>query len=275
MTHNRRQFGASLILSSAALLAAPGRLVAQDDGGASAAPQSGPLADPHPANVFFSPSGRPYRARQGDPYPVTNWFHMADANGDGKIDHAEFLADAESFFKVLDRNGDGVISPQEVQFYEQRIAPEVLGNRVQGTRFGYVVSVQPRLWLTQGPGVGLPGSGGVYHPDGATGPAGSVDPNTIDSGPDERNKSMPYDASGAGASPYGFFDEPEPVTAADVRFRGLISRADFLKLADIHFSTLDAASVGYLTLDSLPMTPVQKKLERGGRHRRVARSSGA
>ena len=46
----------------------------------------------------------------------------------------------------------------------------------------------------------------------------------------ESERAKPYDASGAGASPYSFFDEPEPVTAADVHFRGLISKEDLARI---------------------------------------------
>ena len=259
MVHTRRQFARSLVLAPAALLVL---------GHGAAAAQDSTFSDDSPANVFFSPCGRPFRAKKGEPYPVADWFKLADANADGQIDHAEFMADTLAFFKVLDRNGDGVISPQEVSFYEQRIAPEVLGMRVEGTSGGVMVT-KPRLWRVQGmPGGMGPESGGVYRPGGATGPSTSVDPGGVDPGPEEAPRSQPYDASGKGASPYGFFDEPEPVTAADINFRGLISKGDFLKLADIHFTTLDRNGAGHLTLDTLPMTPVQRRLNHNGRRHR-------
>jgi len=39
--------------------------------------------------------------------------------------------------------------------------------------------------------------------------------------------------------------EPEPVTAADLHFRGLITRADFNQLAEAHFATLDRDNAEY------------------------------
>jgi hypothetical protein len=259
MTPTRRCFARSLALAPLAVasgalgLLGPATLLAQ---------QEDPFGGQTPPNVFYSPCGRPYRAKAGAPYPVAEWFKMADADTDGKIEHAEFIADAMAFFKILDRNGDGVISPQEVAFYEQRIAPEVLGMRVEGTSFR-LMEDEPRLWLVQGIPGGLgPGGEGSFRPGGSTGPNMSVDPGTIDPGPNESQRSRPYDASGKGASPYGFFDEPEPVTAADIDFRGLISKANFAKLADVHFTTLDHGGVGYLTLESLPKTPVQRRLDR-------------
>ena len=254
MTPTRRCFVRSLALTPAVLaLPWPATLLAQ---------QEDPFGGETPPNVFYSPCGRPFRAKPGAPYPVVDWFKQADADSDGKIEHAEFVADAMAFFKVLDRNGDGVISPQEVAFYEQRMAPEVLGLRVEGTS-NRLIEDRPRLWLVQGiPGGVGPGGEGTFRPGGATGPNMSVDPGTVDPGPNESERSRPYDASGKGASPYGFFDEPEPVTAADIEFRGLISKANFAKLADAHFTTLDREGVGYLTLASLPKTPVQRRLER-------------
>jgi hypothetical protein len=253
MTITRRSFSRSLALAPAALgvLGSSAALAQVED----------PFGGLTPPNVFYSPCGRPYRAKVGAPYPIVDWFNQADADHDGKLDHAEFVADAMAFFKILDRNGDGVISPQEIAFYEQRIAPEVLGMRVEGTRYR-MIEDRPRLWLVQGVPGGLgPGGEGTFRPGGATGPNMSVDPNTLeDTGPNESGRSRPYDASGKGASPYGFFDEPEPVAAADVSFRGLISGTDFKTLADAHFKTLDRRDVGYLTLASLPETPVQRRL---------------
>src|SRR5947208_8051408 len=109
-----------------------------------------------PGNVFISPCGRPFRAKPGAPYPVADWFKMADANSDGKIDHGEFTADCLAFFKLLDRNGDGVNSPLEVSYYEQRVAPEVLGMRVDVSGMAAPARL---LWRVQGMPGGYGGAG--------------------------------------------------------------------------------------------------------------------
>jgi EF hand len=263
MPFTRRQFARSLAFGSAALsLGPPGLLRAQDD-------QDRDIfaSGETPANVFISPCGRPFRAKAGQPYPVGAWFKLADANGDGKLDQAEFVADAMAFFKLLDRDGDGVLSPMEVAFYEQRIAPEVLGMRVEGTS-GDFVWPRPRLWKVQAGGSPMGGGGG----DSVPGRGNDTEKGAIVPGGEETEDAFPhakpYDASGKGASPYGFFDEPEPVTAADLNFTGLILKANFLKMANIHFASLDKAGQGYLTLDTLPMTPVQRRLTRGRAKRR-------
>jgi hypothetical protein len=197
-----------------------------------------------PANVFISPCGQPFRAPHGAPYPIADWFKQADANADGRLDRAEFVADAAAFFKKLDLRGEGILSPTEVAIYEHRVAPEVLGQRVKVSLYDPPTLARDgaRLWFTQGGAA-----------PGQIDPGGSV-PN------DPANKPKGLNESGQGASPYSLFDEPEPVTAADLDFTGFIRRANFLKLADAHFTTLDHTDAGYLTLAGLPMTPVEKQL---------------
>ncbi len=85
-------------------------------------PQSTPLEEAH---LFISPAGRPYRSAPGQPYPVVVWFKAADADHDGKLDKAEFRADAEAFYRVLDRNGDGLVTDDEIAFYETTLVPEL------------------------------------------------------------------------------------------------------------------------------------------------------
>jgi len=208
-------------------------------------------------NVFISPFGQPFRAKDGAPYPVVDWFKQVDKNADGKIDHAEFIADATSFFDALDVNKDGVLDSFEVQRYERRIAPEILGFRVNvaasGTR-GVAGLFGGRLWLAQGGG---PASGGVM---------GALPPDAVE--PSEPKIPHSIDESRNGASPFSFFDQPEPVTAADLDFTGFIKKKNFLRLADVHFKSLDHKELGYLTLASLPRTHVQELQERAHPHRR-------
>jgi hypothetical protein len=189
-------------------------------------------------NTFISPCGQPFRAPLGAPYPVVDWFKAADKNADGKLDHAEFIADAAAFFTVLDVNNDGVLNRHEVAIYEQRIAPEIIGGRVR-TSWN-----DAQLWLAQ-----------LDRP-------GPIDPGG-DQPPDESDqKAPPLDESLQGAAPYGLLGEPEPVQAADLDLNGVITRQNFLKLADMHFQTLDTTGRGYLTLATLPKTEVQKLLEK-------------
>jgi len=231
-----------------------------------------------PPNVFFSPHGRPYRAPPGAPYPVVSWFKDADRKGDGKLDRDAFVADAAAFFDVLDVNGDGALDAGEISLYEHAIAPEVLGVRVNVYASGPRRRAGPRgarLWLAQydpmeGPisknshtgGLsGNPGHGrwGDQNDTGVLPPG--VQPNT----PGSTNSGVDL----GGAAPYGLLGEPEPVTAADpdYLFRGVVKKAAFLAHARDNFALLDRGRVGYLTLASLPQSPVQAARERLGRTR--------
>jgi len=77
------------------------------------------------AAVFISPSGEPFRPTPGGPAPFEVWFSRVDARHEGRIDRAEFRADATAFFHRLDANGDGVIDGFEISAYERTIAPEL------------------------------------------------------------------------------------------------------------------------------------------------------
>ena len=203
-------------------------------------------------NVFISPCGQPFRAPKGAPYPVAAWFKQADTNGDGKIDHAEFLADAAAFFKILDRNGDGIISAQEVAYYERRVCPEIIGltyevGALSPSRFRRFERGGARIWPAQ------------FRADGLDQvPSRSVDTNVEPLG---KQRTLPIDESKQGASPFSFFDEPEPVATADLDFNGKITKANFLRLADIHFTTLDPDGTGFLTPKHLPKTAAQLRIE--------------
>ena len=229
MSLSRRAFGWSLAGLFAAA-AAPTMAFAPDDW----------------PNVFIAPMGKPFRAKDGAPYPVVDWFKAADKNADGKIDHAEFMADAGAFFDSLDLNHDGVLNSYEVVVYERVIAPEILGIKVVGDLRGSPAGPgqgRARFWLAQfsgGPGGDVPVYDGSEH-TAAVGEAEIVP---------------------EGAAPFSFLNVPEPLSAADVNFSGTITKANFLKVADRRFNSLDAAQDGYLTLAKLPKTFVQRKLER-------------
>lgn len=227
-----------------------------------------------PPNVFISPHGRPYRAPAGAPYPIADWFRDADRNGDGKLDQAEFLADAAAFFEFLDQNGDGALDGGEIAFYEHRIAPEVLGMRVTVLADGRMLirPDRPRLWLAQyGPMEGgalgpLDQGQGPEAPGGPGQPRVSSDPSEgqvvpKEALPDPRPAPNPLTGVG-GASPFSLIREPEPVTAADSSYvvSGLVRKASFMAQAQAHFAFLDPGRAGYLTRASLPQTPVEKLL---------------
>lgn len=75
--------------------------------------------------LFISPMGEPFRSVRGGAEPQDLWFAGADTNHDGALTRAEFEADAARFFAVLDRNHDGEIDPDDIDYYESTIAPEI------------------------------------------------------------------------------------------------------------------------------------------------------
>jgi hypothetical protein len=225
IVQSRRQFVRTLAFSAGAVMVAPAASAQDDDG---------------LPNTFISPCGKPFRAARGAPYPVIDWFKQADKNGDGKLDHGEFMADTEAFFKVLDLRNTGYLDDYDIAVYEHRIAPEILG--LQASLDGY--GPAPRIWLAQAP------SGGEAE-DSDSEPKAPKD----------------LDESKVGAAPFGFFNSPEPVTAADTQFRGVVTKADFMALGERHFTALDSENAGYLTLAKLPKTAMQLALEHTRRGR--------
>ena len=191
-------------------------------------------------NLFISPAGQPFRAAAEDPYPVVQWFAAADANRDGRISRTEFREDARRFFEQLDANHDGVIDGAEVIAYEHAVAPEILASldRAGGPPPG----AQGRWSGGQGRRGG--GHRGGGHRDGASqaGGPGSARLMTLQ-----------------GAAPYSLLAQAEPVTAADTDFDGKVSLQEFLAAADRHFAELDKAGAGFLSLETLPATPVQRR----------------
>jgi hypothetical protein len=183
-------------------------------------------------NLFISPAGEPFLAPITKPYPIVNWFNKADANHDGKLDAAEFRADAERFFAALDRNKDGVLDSREISIYEHYYVPEILPARGADAG-GHLIRVQF--------GGGAGGGGGIQPID----PGGGA--------PDQPTPRQRLDSQ-QGAVPYSLFASPEPILSADRNLDGKVSLKEFQTQSDRHFAALDTKMRGYLTLDDLPKT---------------------
>ncbi len=278
MPHASKRLAAPAVLLSAMLLTACASEGSPDVGPGRDARRHGRPHEggEHPArsgqaSLFVSPSGEPFRAAAGEPYPVARWFAQADLNHDGRLDRAEFRADAERFFATLDLNGDGVLEQAEVARYERDLVPEILAGagRLSSGTGGGRRGRRTALGLAQpggggfpgggGGGGGFPGSGGGGGGGGRHGGGGGEDSSS------ERREAPAGDDDLAGAAPYDMLREPEPVTAADLDFNGRITLAEFRTRADQRFRLLDPDDRGYLTPDDLPKTAVQ---EGGPRPRR-------
>ena len=105
-----------ILLASLALMMAGGTggqasLAATDDGAKSIGKY-----------LFISPMGEPFRS---DHEPQDIWFDQVDSNHDGALSLAEFTRDALHFFSVLDRGHDGEIDPDDIDYYESVLVPEI------------------------------------------------------------------------------------------------------------------------------------------------------
>ncbi|MGN6365870.1 hypothetical protein [Asticcacaulis taihuensis] len=172
-------------------------------------------------NIFFSPSGQPFRAAPGQPYPVMAWFAQADTDKDGKISHDEFVNDATAFFNKLDTNHDGYINSPENSAYENDVAPEI-------TRIDPRIK-QPKNYVSQ----------------------------ADDSGENSDPTAGRYQKQIVGASQYGMIDEPQPIRAADSNLDFRVKADEWLNASNQRFSILDSNQDGFITPDELLKTPAQ------------------
>jgi hypothetical protein len=71
--------------------------------------------------LLYSPNGEPLAGgplgHPGCRDAMAQWFDRVDANGDGKIDLDEFLADAARQFAVMDLDHDGIVTPAALAAY--------------------------------------------------------------------------------------------------------------------------------------------------------------
>jgi hypothetical protein len=179
-------------------------------------------------NVFFSPSGQPFRGKPGEAYPVKTWFEAADADHDGKVSHDEF--DAMKFYGLLDVNHDGYINSPENTRYESQVAPEIQ-------------HMDPR----------------ILQPKIRQGNSDS-DPN-FGADTSQSKGSGKYIKQIIGASQYGMIDEPQPVRAADANFDFRVSSDEWINASHQRFTILDLNGDGFLTPDELRTTPAQAAAE--------------
>ncbi len=176
------------------------------------------------------------------------WFDQADANHDGTIDQAEFLADHQRFFAVVDLNHDGILRGAEIRNYEENIAPEIVspgpggpggpGGGSGGGRGPGGPGGGPRAYgFPEGGGGGGGGRGGGRGGGfGGGGPRGGG----------------PGGAPGfSGAGRFGLLGEPEPLGAADTNADFVISTAEWAAAAVRRFTTLDANHDGVLRFEEL------------------------
>jgi hypothetical protein len=197
--------------------------------------------------LFISPMGEPFRSDHGGGDPQDLWFAQADSNHDGALSRAEFEKDASRFFAVLDRGHDGEIDPDDIDYYETVLAPEI---RVGGAGGG----MGTRGGGHSGGGGGHRGGGGRGggmggggHRGGGGGGMGGGDESTGDGGGETH-----VTEGKQGAARYSYFDYPEPVTVADTNFNRGVDPQEFQRAADDRFDLLDTNHDGRIDRKELP-----------------------
>lgn len=183
--------------------------------------------------------GEPFPARTQDDDPLADWFTQADRNRDGLLTLDEMQLDADRFFMVLDTSRDGEIDPDEIEHYENVIAPQVR------TSFGAY-------------------SGGVGDGSAAAnGHRGRARGGRHRGGGGHWSTSRGGDNEPLGAARFDLLGLPEPVAAADTDLSRGITRDEFRKAAQLRFQALDVDRRGLLTLAVLetlrPPPPVRPK----------------
>ena len=197
--------------------------------------------------VFIAPSGEPFRAARGAPYPISSWFAIADANHDGRISQSEFTASFTRFFDVIDADRDGMIRSEEIQRYEKDVVPEV---RSFGSGFG---------------------GGRRRSGFDSSGEFSRLNEQTDKDQSAEVGKSTEIEGDlktgPMGAGRYALINIPEPISAMDTDFNGIVSRNEMFSAARRRFALLDPQGKGGLTMADLPKTWAQSH-PRGDRERR-------
>ncbi|MBX3484682.1 hypothetical protein [Phenylobacterium sp.] len=192
------------------------------------------------AQLFLSPSGQPFRAAPGQPYPSAAWFAAADADHDGKLTRAEFRADADAWFKVLDADNDGVVGMPEVTRWEEELVPEIAR-------------------IASGGGTGMRGGRGMGR-GGMPGMGGALGRNELNS-------------RALGAAAFSLINEPHPIRGADTDLDYRVTRAEWRAAADRRFAILDPDGDGVVLATDLKRTPVQFAQEQGGPRSGLRRES--
>ncbi|WCM28977.1 EF-hand domain-containing protein [Sphingomonas sp. QA11] len=191
--------------------------------------------------------GEPFRSERGGIDPQDIWFQNADTDHDGALSRAEFSKDASRFFAVLDRGHDGEIDPDDIEYYETVLAPEIRVGGGDGGAGRFSGSGGGRSGGGHrggGGGGGRGGGGGGRH--GGGGGADTSQSSAQGSG----ETRVTYGKQGAAR--YSYFDFPEPVTIADTNFNRGVDAAEFQHAADVRFAMLDKNGDGKIERSELP-----------------------
>jgi hypothetical protein len=180
-------------------------------------PNGEPLPTP-PLQGFDSP---------GCPPILATWFDRIDANHDGVVDKAEFMADAEVQFARMDLNHDGVVTPGTLAQY----------------RAGFEGHEAPKPFKPGYSG-GYGGGDGSGDGSGEPRPVLVADAGSPGPGGGKKSKSLTDLVQGGGYDPR---IEPDLVMSADTSLRFQVTKKDFMDQAARRFAALDLDRSGRIT----------------------------
>jgi hypothetical protein len=207
------------VCAPAAALAQAAPIVTIPDRSVRAEPRERPEGGRPARSLFISPSGEPFRGKDG----LAEWFAQADADRDGALTAAEFEADAQRAFKLYDTDGDGIVDGFEIQAWERERVPE-LGEVMLGGFEGDGARRKKRRDKDRGEG-----------PPKLFTPAGAM-----------------------GAARFSLINEPQPLLAADADVDGKVSAAEWKAATARRYAELDKARTGRITLENLRPQPEKK-----------------
>ncbi|MFT3729376.1 MAG: EF-hand domain-containing protein [Terricaulis sp.] len=197
------------------------------------------------APLFMSPMGQPFRASATET-GEQKWFAQADADHDGKISLAEFVADADAALAHADANGDGSVTSAESTALWRAEAPEVLDENVS-----YAPPLDPNA-VQDASRSGHHTSSSSSSNTGANGAL--VTPRVT------RRQGGPRPV---GAQAFGLLGDAEPIMSCDTNFDRRIEKTEFEQCAARRFVELDANRDGFFTPDEVhPWLTAQEHAER-------------
>jgi hypothetical protein len=214
--------------------------------------------------LFVSPFGELFFSEPGAPWPSADWLAQADADGDARLSFEEFLADGQRVFATLDLDGDTRIGPAEIAVYERGL---------QAANARLPMGGPPGRPGSGGPPPGFPPSfladeGGQQMPPGGGMPGGGMPGGEMRGGPPEGGRMRPpRNRAPTGPFAYGpiaaagFFNYPQPVKAADRDVNQFVTTQEWTEATERWFIALDSDRDGWLTVATLPKTPLQTLLE--------------
>jgi hypothetical protein len=185
--------------------------------------------------LFITPMGEAFQAPDAGQHGIDLWFAAADTDHDGRISHAEFMADAMNFFTTLDANGDNAATSAESTAYWERHARTML----EAVDMSPPVLDQPSDHA----------SGGSEHHDNAehSGTAyESMGHARPQGGPHSQH--VP-DVPRTGAARFSLLEDAEPVMSCDANFDRRVTRDEFEACAERRFREIDLNGDGYFTPD--------------------------